>query len=359
MTPHYSNVHNRFRLNNHHYNFNDLMEVAYSYVKEGESFEQALGNFLLDWLDDNDYVIAKTSGSTGTPKKIKIKKQAMVNSAIMTGNYFKTEPGDKVLHCLPSNFIAGKMMIVRAVVLGLDLDLIRPSAFPLIDYEKKYDFCAMTPMQLNNFLTYSNNIKKIIVGGSKVPKSLVEAIQNVKSNVYETFGMTETITHIAIKKLNNFKKGNDISSSYFKALPGVEISQDERGCLVVDAPKLNAEKIVTNDIVKLHDENQFEWLGRHDNVINSGGIKLNPEIIESKLRSRIKEQFFIASEEDDNLGSKVILILESDSNTLSDSVFNELGKYEVPKKVYPIKKFIETKSGKIHRKKTMELLKYV
>lgn len=356
MTPHYTNVHNRFKLNNHHYDFDALMEVAYSFVKEGERFEQTLGHFLLDWLDDKDYIVAKTSGSTGSPKNIKIKKQSMVNSAIMTGNYFKTEPGQKVLHCLPSNFIAGKMMIVRAVVLGLNLDLVRPSAFPLIDYQKKYDFCAMTPLQLTNYLKYSNNIKKIILGGSKVPNSLVEAVQNIKANVYETFGMTETVTHIAIKKLNNFKQG-DISTSHFKVLPDIKISQDSRGCLVIDAPMLSEEKIITNDIVKIYGEDEFEWLGRYDNVINSGGIKLHPEAIESKLRDKIKEEFFIASEDDEALGEKLILILEGEKNTLSDSVFQDLGKYEVPKTVYNIKKFVNTKSGKIHRKKTLELLK--
>lgn len=355
MTPEYNKVHNRFKLNNHHYNFNDLMEVAYSFVKEGEPFERALGNFLLDWLDNNDFLITQTSGSTGSPKKLKIKKQHMVNSAIMTGDFFGLEPGNTVLSCLPSNFIAGKMMIIRAIILGMELDLIRPSAFPLIDYEKKYDFCAMTPMQLKNFLKYSDNLKIIIVGGSKVPQSLIDDMQQVKANVYETFGMTETITHIAVKKLNNFKDG-DISNAHFKVLPDIKISKDKRGCLVIDAPKLSDDIIVTNDIIKLHDDRSFEWMGRYDNVINSGGVKLHPEKIESKLRSRIEEQFFIASEDDDTLGSRLILVLESDTNTLDESVFEGLGKYEVPKKIYTLNKFIQTKSGKIHRKKTLALL---
>ncbi|WP_242158474.1 AMP-binding protein [Aestuariivivens sediminis] len=355
MTPDFTKVHNRFKLNNHHYNFNDLMEVAYSFVKEGEPFERALGNFLLDWLDNKDYLNVQTSGSTGTPKKLKIKKQHMVNSAIMTGDFFKLEPGDNLLSCLPSNFIAGKMMIIRAVILGLELELIRPSAFPLIDYQRKYDFCAMTPMQLKNFLKYSDNLKTIIVGGSKVPKSLIKDLQEVKANVYETFGMTETITHIAVKKLNNFKE-EDVSTSYFKVLPDIKINQDKRGCLIIDAPKLSDDTIVTNDVVTLHGQNEFEWLGRYDNVINSGGIKLHPEAIESKLRKKIQEQFFIASEEDDTLGSRLILVIESDTNTLGTSIFDDLGKYEVPKKIYTLKKFIETKSGKIHRKKTLALL---
>ncbi|WNH10171.1 AMP-binding protein [Thalassobellus suaedae] len=118
MIPNYTNVHLKFKLDNLSYKYEDLIEVAYSYVKEGLPYQQELGNFLLDWLDNHEYVVVKTSGSTGKPKKIKIKKQAMVNSAIATGDFFKLKPGDKVLHCLPSNFIAGKMMIVRAIVLG-------------------------------------------------------------------------------------------------------------------------------------------------------------------------------------------------------------------------------------------------
>src|SRR6056300_16720 len=142
MIPNYKNVHLKFKLDGLSYKYDQLMEVAYSYVKEGHPYQQDLGNFLLDWLDQHDYVTVKTSGSTGRPKNVKIKKQAMVNSAIATGDFFDLQPGNKVLNCLPSNFIAGKMMIVRAIMLGLELDMTEPAALPLIDYEKDYDFCA-------------------------------------------------------------------------------------------------------------------------------------------------------------------------------------------------------------------------
>ena len=346
MIPNYKNVHLKFKLNNHHYSFEDLMEVAYSFVKEGEPYQQELGGFLLDWLDKEDYVVAKTSGSTGKPKKLKIKKQAMVNSAIMTGDFFKVEPGDKMLYCLPSNFIAGKMMIVRALILGLELDMVEPSSNPIIDYRKHYDFCAMTPMQLSNFLNHVDHFKTIIIGGSRVPKTLINAVKDITCHVYETYGMTETVTHIAIKKLNNFESESH-SNNYFKTLPGVKISQDDRDCLVIEAPKLYEGKIVTNDIVKIHSENTFEWLGRFDNVVNSGGIKLYPEEIE----------FFIASEDDETLGDKLILIVEGEENSINKSVFEGLDKYEIPKVIYYVPKFSETLSGKIHRKNTLKLLK--
>ena len=357
MAPNYTNVHLKFKLNNLSYTYEDLMEVAYSYVKEGLPYEQELGNFLLDWLDDKDYVIVTTSGSTGKPKKLEIKKEAMVNSAIATGDFFNLKPGDKVLHCLPSNFIAGKMMIVRAIILGLELDMVIPSALPRIDYEKDYDFCAFTPMQLKNFAKYLKSIKTAIVGGGRVSNAIKELIKDKKPHVYETYGMTETVSHIAVKKLNNFSGQEE--EHYFKTLPGITLSQDERGCLVIDAPNLSNDKIVTNDIVGLKSDTSFEWLGRYDNVVNSGGIKLFPEQIESKLQDKIVGEFFIASIPDDALGEKLVLVLEGNKNDLDESVFEGLDKYEKPKEIFTISKFEETTSGKIHRKKTLVALNLV
>ena len=358
MTPNFTNVHIKFKLDNVSYNHEDLMEVAYSYVKEGLPYQQDLGNFLLDWLDEHDYVMAKTSGSTGKPKNLKIKKQAMVNSAIATGDFFNLKPGDRVLHCLPANFIAGKMMIVRAIILGLELDLVQPVALPNIDYEKDYDFCAFTPMQLKNFAKHLNHLKTAIVGGGHVSEAIIDAIKDKKTKVYETYGMTETVSHIAVRKLNNFGTSNLSTVSYFETLPNITVSTDDRNCLVIDAPYLSDNKIVTNDIVKIHSETTFEWLGRFDNVINSGGIKLIPEQIEGKLKKLIDNQFFITSLPDDTLGQKVVLIVEDEKNNIDDSIFECLDKYEKPKAIYTISKFIETKSGKIQRKKTLELLKH-
>lgn len=357
MIPNYKNVHLKFRLDGLIYKYDDLMEVAYSYVKEGYPYQQELGMFLLDWLDAHDYVTVQTSGSTGKPKKLKIKKQAMVNSAIATGDFFNLAPGDKILNCLPSNFIAGKMMIVRAIILGLELDMVAPSSLPQIDYEKDYDFCAFTPMQLKNFAKYLQSIKTVIVGGGQVSNAIIESIKDKKPQVYETYGMTETVSHIAVKKLNNFTGSESETRAHFKTFPGVTVSKDDRDCLIIDAPNLSDKKIITNDIVIVHSKTSFEWLGRYDNVINSGGIKLFPEQIEKKLRSKIDGQFFIASKPDDMLGEKVILVLESEMDNLDASIFNDLEKYEKPKQVITIDKFIETSSGKINRKKTLETIK--
>ncbi|MCK5400295.1 MAG: AMP-binding protein [Flavobacteriaceae bacterium] len=352
MIPSFSKVHNKFKLNREYFNHTQLKEVAYSFVKEGEPFEKSIGNFLLDWLDDNDYILVKTSGSTGNPKVISLKKQAMVNSAIATGNYFNLEPGSKTLHCLSTQFIAGKMMLVRAIILGLELDIVEPSLDPLEGVEKKYDFCAMVPMQLQNSLAKLDSIKTLIVGGATVSQSLQEKVKDISTKVYATYGMTETVTHIAIKPLNHFNE-----ESYFRLLPEISISVDERDCLIVDAPRLNSKTIVTNDIVKLHSKTEFEVLGRFDNMINSGGIKLFPEQIEAKLAAKMSQRFFIASKKDKTLGDKLILVLEGKSNVINTDIFNDLDTYEIPKHIYAVTHFKETSTGKILRAETLKLLK--
>jgi O-succinylbenzoic acid--CoA ligase len=356
MTPEYDKVHNRFKLNGLHYNHEDLKEVAYSLIKEGAPYEKATGNFLIDWLNDKDYIEVRTSGSTGKPKLIKLKKQAMVNSAIATGDFFGLEPGNSALDCLPSHYIAGKMMLVRAMILGLELDHVEPSAHPMFDYEKHYDFCAMIPLQLKHTLKYTYNIKTIIVGGSKVTLPLLERIKDCDSKFFETYGMTETVTHVAVRQLpSKVSKGE----KYFNAIPNVTFSQDERQCLVINALNLVDEPLVTNDIIDLKSETSFQLLGRYDNVINSGGVKLFPEQIEDKLQPAIDERFIVAGEEDETLGEQLVLIVESPRDSV-ESIANRirfikgLTKFEVPKHIYITDKFVETVNGKIQRAKTIE-----
>lgn len=357
MTPTFDKIHLRFKLNGINYNHEELKEVAYSLVKEGVPYEKIIGDFLLDWLDDNDYLIIKTSGSTGSPKPIRVSKQAMVNSSISTADFFEFEPGNTALHCLPTKYVAGKMMLVRAMILGLELDMVEPSANPVFDYEKHYDFGAMVPFQLENSLEYCNNIKTMIIGGAPASYHLIDSVQDSKTNVYETFGMTETVSHIAVRKLNNFKHGRSLLKSYFKTLPSIKISQDDRNCLIINAPKISNEQIVTNDIVKLHSENEFEWLGRYDNVINTGGVKVFPETIEKKIEDKITKRFFVGSEEDKTYGENVILVIEGEETDLSTNIFEGLDTYEVPKQTYFVSKFSETVNGKIQRTQTLKLLK--
>lgn len=354
MVPSFTKIHNKFKFNNTHFNADTLKEVAYSFVKEGEWYQKHIGSFLLDWLDSNDYVFVKTSGSTGKPKQISLQKQAMVASAIATGDYFNIKPESKALHCLPTEFIAGKMMLVRAMILGLEIDVVKPKSNPLEKITKHYDFCAMVPLQLENSIDRLHKISTLIVGGTSVSNALQTQLQDISCKVYATYGMTETITHIAVKKLNHLE---NVSLDAFKTLPNITISKDTRDCLVINAPKLSDKPIITNDVVELRSDTSFTILGRYDNVINSGGIKLFPELIEAKLRKDISERFFIASKEHNSLGQELIMIIEGVSNTVNTSAFKNLNKYEIPKHIYTVERFVETDSGKIQRTKTLALLK--
>ncbi len=346
----YKHIHPDFKLNNQAYHAIGLKSEAERYITQGQLFEKSVGLFLKDWLDTNDTITLQTSGSTGTPKLLEMKKQAMVNSALATGHFFNLQPQQTALLCLPTHYIAGKMMLVRAMVLGLHIDVVEPALDLSFDLEKAYDFCAMIPLQLEKNILNCDKIKTIIVGGAPMSDVLKTQVQNIKSDVFETYGMTETVTHIALKQINHVTAQ---ASPYFKLLRHITISQNNNACLVIHAPRLTDKTIETNDIVALHSENEFEWLGRLDNVINSGGIKLFPEQIEKKLQNKISQRFFITSEADEALGSKVVLVLEGRSNILEDTIFDALNKYEKPKKIYAIKQFEETASGKIQRKKTL------
>jgi O-succinylbenzoic acid--CoA ligase len=352
MIPNYKTVHNQFKLNSRHYTFDTLKQVAYSFIKEGVPYEKEIGDFLLNWLDASDSLIVKTSGSTGKPKSIALSKQAMVHSAIATGDYFKLNPDDTALLCLPISYIAGKMMFIRALVLGLHIDLVVPNSSPLDNLTREYDFVAMVPMQLENSLKSISKIKTLIVGGAKVSKNIIEQIKTRRTKVFETYGMTETITHIAVKKLNHAP-----SEAYFEVLPNIQISQDDRGCLIIQVPYLKKRHIVTNDIVKLHSDTSFEWLGRIDNVINSGGIKIHPEQLEARLMPFIHSDFFIASQDNISLGEEIFLVIESDEQTLAKDSFKKFKKHEIPKAILFVNPFIRTTSGKINRAKTLASVK--
>ncbi len=342
--PTYENVHNLFKLNGFHLNREDLCRVAYSFIKEGEDFEKPVGDFLLDWFDQKSYIEMETSGSTGIPKKIQVDKQAMVNSALATGDFFELAPGNKALHCLPVKFVAGKMMLVRAMILGLNLDFVAPSSHPLKNNETDYDFVAMVPLQAQNSLVELIKVKKLIVGGAKISSVLEAELMKLPTKVWETFGMTETISHIAAKRVGEMA---------FTVLPHVFISLDDNNCLEIKAPRVSNDLIITNDLVELVNENQFVFLGRIDNIINSGGIKLIPEQIEIKLANKIESRFYIHSKEDTDLGEKVVLVIEGKKYEIDSTIFDNLDKYEKPKEIIFIDKFKETETGKVIRNKNL------
>lgn len=343
----YKNIHNFFKFNGVHLKSSELQIAGYYLIKEGNEYEKAIGEFLLDWFDGKPYIDLQTSGTTGIPKRIRKNKQELVNSALATGDFFNLKPGDTALCCLPVQFIAGKMMLVRSFILGLAIDVVAPTSNPLADLNKKYDFVAMVPLQLENSLNELHKVRKLIVGGAKLNESLAKKLLNTNTEVYETYGMTETITHIAAKK---------VGEEAFTVLPHASISQNEKNCLVIHAPSVSEEILCTNDLVQIINDNQFVLLGRMDNVVNSGGIKLVPEQIEEKLVNKIKASFFVGGISDAVLGEKLVLVIEGEKQEVAETVFDVLDKYEKPKNLFFVPKFERTESGKIKRKAILKAL---
>ena len=345
----YKNPHPLFRLNNQRFNARAFRTLAVNYIAEGSKNQAYLGNFISDWLNDSDSISIQTSGTTSNPKVIRLPKVSFINSAIATAAYFGLVAGNSALCCLPFSFTAAKMMFVRSWVSGLKLDVIEPSSSPLENIKANtYDLSAMVPLQLQNSLLNINQIKTLLVGGATVPEGLASKVKGLDTAVFETFGMTETLSHIAAKNLS-------LGDIFFKVLPGIEIAKDQRGCLVVSAPLINPEKLTTNDVILLPSKSTFLWLGRHDNIINSAGVKIQPEVLEKQLKTQLKNRFFISAIPDDILGQKVVLIIEGEEMKL-ELDWHQIDPLKRPKVIYFIPNFLETSSGKIQRKKTMDLL---
>ncbi|NOQ92332.1 MAG: AMP-binding protein, partial [Flavobacteriaceae bacterium] len=297
-----------------------------------------------------------TSGSTGKPKLIQLKKEFMINSAKATGKFFELNYGTTALLCLPTDFIAGKMMLVRAMVLGWSLDIVEPNSNPLSTIKKEYDFSAMVPLQVFNSIDNIFKIKTLIVGGGVVSNELQLKIVDLPTKIYATYGMTETITHIAIKPIN-IASGYSSKNDVYRTLPNINISKDNRDCLVIDAPKISNKILRTNDIIDLISINSFKWLGRLDHIINSGGIKMIPEQIEKKLSQVIYQRFFITSILDKLLGEKLVLVIEGASFSFDKKTLkNILTKFEIPKEIYFVDSFVVTKTGKIDRSSTKKMI---
>ena len=332
-------IHKNFKLAGELHSSNDLIES----LKDNTDYY----NFLTSWFDENDFILVKTSGSTGTPKEIKLKKIDLISSSKLTADYFNLKPGDKVINCLPVEYIAGKMMLVRSLVLGLDLYLFPVNSSPIKQIQKNYDLIAFTPMQLENSILFIDRIKNVLVGGSAVNENLKQKILNINTNVYETYGMTETITHIAVR---NLTKGEN----EFTTLPGIEIGKRDN-CLFIKPNHLSIEMVQTNDIVQFTNKNKFLLIGRRDFIINSGGVKLNPETIEKKLAKYISVDFIISSIDNTKFGEVVALVFKKNIPDNYSKAFTHLSKYEIPKEVLVIDNFPEN-NGKINRVKIRSII---
>ncbi len=338
-------------------------------LSESESprspFEQTTFGFIKDWLSGVDKFTMTTSGSTGVPKPIEITRAQMIASATGTVERLRLQKNSTALVCIDPRYIGGRMMLVRCLVFGWRILAIEPSANPLtnIPIDNCVQFTAFVPYQVQKILESKhphllNGPDKILIGGAPLSASTREQLDRFQCECYETYGMTETISHVALRLANTRMK-----QPYFEVMPGVEIEQDARGCLVVSANYL-PNKVVTNDIVEFIAPGKFRWLGRWDSVINSGGVKVMPEKIEQQLEAifhanHFHHRFFIAAMPDESLGSKVVLILEGvqfSSEVLNQSLAaleSAVSPYEVPREVYSIPSFITTATQKIDRNQTL------
>ncbi|WP_035454884.1 AMP-binding protein [Algoriphagus terrigena] len=328
-------------------------------------FAKAAFTFCHAWLSGAKTFVQQTSGSTGVPKKIEVTREQMLASSIATGAFFNANESTQLLCCLSPEYIAGKMMLVRAMVWDCPIWLVEPSGIQLDAISFVPDFVAMVPLQVEKAIENPpsvatlRGVKHLIIGGASISKKLKSKLVVNSIEAWQSYGMTETVSHIALAKITQ-------GDLLYQTLPGVEIGQDGRGALWVKSPMSRTEKIQTNDLVDLKSENGFLWLGRADFVVNSGGIKLHPELLESKAESVIQEffpgsRFFFFGEFDEKLGQKLVLILENEPNLetskkLTVSLVNNLSRFEVPKEVYFSREFVLTPNGKINRSQTFENL---
>ncbi|MCX6050017.1 MAG: AMP-binding protein [Chloroflexi bacterium] len=332
--------------------------------------------FCHQWLTGATSFVINTSGSTGTPKPITLPREQMVASARRTGEALGLHPGQQALICMPTRYIAGRMMLVRGFVLGLAMTVVEPASDPLRDLspDVHFDFTAVIPLQLQTLLngpphyrTILNRMQAILIGGGPVSPALQEQLQVITAPIYHTYGMTETITHIALRRLNGPQ-----ASEAFTPLAGVKLAVDGRGCLNIRSEITQDQVVQTNDIVELRQDGSFIWLGRWDNVINSGGVKVQVEKVEIALEKALhavapqaasQRRFFVGPLPDERLGERVVAVLEGAplgeqlERALRESLQPLLTKYEVPRNFYYLPQFAETPTRKIDRKTTLLALR--
>ncbi|MGB1104651.1 MAG: AMP-binding protein [Crocinitomicaceae bacterium] len=314
-----------------------------------------------EWLNEKPDILVKTSGSTGAPKEIYLDKTKVRASAEATGRFFNFQKGQKALLALSTKHIAGKLMVVRALIHEMDLVVLPTNKNPLLNLSDNIHFDnndlyfgAFVPYQVEAMLNDSKtrdlyeSIEHVIIGGAPIKPTLEKEIRLLKNKNFATFGMTETITHFALKNLQK-------EAALFECLPGFEIDVDERGCLVIQS-NIITDNLVTNDLVRLADHSRFEWLGRADFVINSAGYKISPEQVEAKLAKHLGDsEFILFGVDDEKWGERLVLFIEGTIDLGSSDWpavwrFCGLEKYEIPKEIVFISELERTPSNKIIRK---------
>ncbi len=310
-----------------------------------------LADFLADWQDASDTILVHTSGSTGTPKPLWVEKRRMEESARMTCDFLGLQPGDTALLCMSLKYIAGKMMVVRSLVRRLHLIAVPPSGHPLAGLTEAPTFAAMIPMQVYNSLRIPEErrmleqIPYIIIGGGAVDGRLAEELAALPGEVWSTYGMTETLSHIAMRRLNG-----QHASDWYTPLPEVQVSLSEENTLVVHAPRVCAGTLTTNDLAELDDCGRFRILGRRDNIINSGGVKIQMEQVEEALRPYMNQPYLVTATPDRKFGEVVVLLLEGgEPDGLAALLADVLPVYQRPRHILSVERLPQTETGKPDR----------
>ena len=308
--------------------------------------------FLAQWNDTSDVIEVHTSGSTGKPKRLLVEKRRMVNSARITCDFLGLKEGDSALLCMPLDYIAGKMVVVRSLVSHLHLISVTPSSHPLKDVTQPIDFAAMVPLQVYSSLQEPAererllSIRHLIIGGGAIDDSLESQLQQFPNAVWSTYGMTETLSHIALRRISG-----ENSSLWYSPFYSVDVSLSADGCLEIYAPMVNPETLKTNDMAELRTladgSVQFRILGRKDNVIDSGGIKIQIEEEERLLRPHLKCGYMITKVPDARLGEAVTLLVDKfNKEGLAEICRAVLPKHWVPRHILTVKPLPMTGTGK-------------
>ena len=308
--------------------------------------------FLEKWFDASPVITVHTSGSTGTPKELVVRKDRMMQSARLTCEFLNLQAGDTALLCMNLRYIGAMMVVVRSLVAGLNL-IVRPaSGHPLSDIEEPLRFAAMVPLQVYNTLRVPEEKARLeqtdilIIGGGAVDDSLEAEMSALPTAVYSTYGMTETLSHIALRRLNG-----DTASKHYYPFPSVELSLSAESTLVIKAPLICGEVLQTNDIACLYPDGSFTIAGRKDNVINSGGIKIQAEEMEKRLRPFIPVPFVVTSVPDPRLGQALTLLIagQVDVRELESKLQTVLDAYHRPRHIFMTESIPQTENGKTDR----------
>lgn len=318
-----------------------------------DSFHVQIADFLAEWFDGSDTLQVHTSGSTGTPKQLRVEKQRMMNSAMLTLSFLHLREEDTAMLCMPLQYIAGKMVVVRALVGGLNLIPVAPCGHPMQSLSQTPVFSAMIPMQVFNSLQVPeeaeklSRIRHLIIGGGAVDEELGKQLRSFPHAVWSTYGMTETLSHIALRRLNGPE-----ASEWYTPFSNVSLTLSADQTLIIDAPLVSPIQLVTNDIVEFNPQGQFRILGRKDNTINTGGVKVQIEQVEARLKPLLPFTFQITAAPDNKFGERIVLLIQSENPVTEENLheaFRQLPPYWRPKQIICLPQLPLTGSGKPDR----------